>query len=92
MPNIKHVDSVHQAIVCQRYEISNYTGTSTACVESAVCGLYADKDKNEARSFFTSSVGKSKYRIRLPRRNSTFDGYRGIRDQTQKIKQRAQNM
>ena len=84
--------SVHQAIVCQRYEISNYTGTSTACVESAVCGLYVDKDKNEARSFFTSSVGKLKYRIRSPRRNSTLDGYRGIRDQTQKTKQRAQNM
>ena len=86
MPNIKHVASVHQAIVCQRYEISNCTGTSTACIESAVCGLYADKDKNEARSFFTSNIGKSKYQIRSLRRNSTFDEYRDIRDQTQKIK------
>ena len=84
--------SVHQAIVRQKYEINDYLGINTSCVESAACGLYADKDKNEVRSFFTSCVGTSKYQIRLLRRNSTFDGYHGIRDETQKIKQRAQNM
>ena len=92
MPNSKRLASVHQALVCQRYKISKHTGTSTACVENAVSGLYADKDENEARSFFISSVDKSKYRIRLSRRNSTYDRYRGIRDQTQKIKQSAENM
>ena len=53
-------------------------------VESTVCGLYADKDKNEARCFFTSSVGTSEYQIRYLRRNSIFDEYGDIRNQTQK--------
>ena len=52
VPNMKRMASVHQAFVCQRYENSNYLGTSTSCVESTVCGLYADEDKNEARSFY----------------------------------------
>ena len=52
VPNMKCVASVHQAFVCQRYENNNYLGTSTSCVESTVCGLYADEDKNEARSFY----------------------------------------
>ena len=52
VPNMKRVASVHQAFVCQRYKNNNYLGTSTSCVESTVCRLYADKDKNEARSFF----------------------------------------
>ena len=52
VPNMKRMASVHQAFVCQRYEGSNYLGTSTSCVESTVCGLYADEDKNEARSFY----------------------------------------
>ena len=84
VPNMKRVASVHQVFVCQRYENNNYLGTSTSCVESTVCGLNADKDKNEARSFFTSSVGTSEYQIRSIRRNSKFDEYGDIRDQTQK--------
>ena len=52
VPNMKHVASVHQAFACQRYEDNNYLGTSTSCVESIVCRLYADKDNNEARSFY----------------------------------------
>ena len=54
--NIKRLASVHHAIVCQKYKTSNYTGTSTACVESAVCGLYADKDKNKAHTFFHQAL------------------------------------
>ena len=88
VPNMKRVASVHQVFVCQRYENNNYLETSTSCVESTVCGLYADKDKNEARSFFTSSVGTLEYQIRSLRRNSKFDEYGDIRDRTQKIKQR----
>ena len=61
VPNMKRVASVHQASVCQRYKNNNYLGTSTSCVESTVCGLYTDKDKNEARSFFTPSVDTSEY-------------------------------
>ena len=68
--NMKCVASVHQAFVCQMYEANTYLGTSTSHVESFVCGLYADKDKNEAHSFFTSSVGTSEYQIRSLRRNT----------------------
>jgi len=44
----------------------------------------ADKDKNEARRFFTSSVGTSEYQIRSLRRDGKCDEYDDIRDRTQK--------
>ena len=82
--NMKRVASVHQAFVCQGYEDNNYLGTSTSCVESTVCGLYADKDKNEARSFFTSSVDTSEYHMRSRCRNSKIDEYGDIQTKLKK--------
>ena len=40
--------------------------------------MHADKDKNEVRSFFTSTVGKSKYQIRSLHRNHMFFRYAGL--------------
>ena len=84
VPNMKRVTSVQQVFVCQRYKDNNYLGTSTSCAESTVCGLFADKDKNETRSFFTSSVDTSEYQIRSLRRNSKIDEYGDIRTELKK--------
>ena len=67
-----------------KVEDNDYLGTSTGCVESTVGGLYADKDKNEASSFFTSSVDTSEDQIRSLRRNSTIDEYGDIRIELKK--------